>query len=123
MRLSWARFVDIITVIWLIFFILSFFDLGATLNLIIEYTTLSFLVIFILDIIILYRNSESTKHFFKKHWFDVLMVIPFFRVLRIFRVFRLLRVTKGIKSRVKLGEKTSKAIKKTKRISKRVKKE
>jgi len=121
MKLTWSGFVDVITIIWLVIFILIFFDLETPMNLLLEYTLLSFLLIFILDLFILYKRAENYKMFMKKHWFDILMVIPFFRILRIVRVFKLLKVTKSVKSELKLSEKTSKAIKKTKRIAKKKK--
>jgi hypothetical protein len=121
MKLTWSGFVDVITIIWLVIFILTFIDLGNTINLLLKYILLSFLIIFILDLYILYKRAENFKMFIKKHWFDVLMVIPFFRILRIFRVFKLLKVTKSVKSGLKISEKTSKAIKKTKRIAKKKK--
>jgi hypothetical protein len=81
-----------------------------------DYFLLTLLLIFIIDLFYLYRMCDNYRHFFKKHWFDILMTAPFFRVLRLLRAFKLLRITKSIKFGVKNSEKISKAIKKSKRI-------
>lgn len=119
MKLTWSRFVDIITIVWFVVFILTFFDFDKFFTKILDYTALFLLFIFILDLVFLYKKSDSSRSFLKYHWFDIIMVIPFFRILRIFRVFRLLKVGKSIKAGVKYADKSSKAIKKAKRMKRK----
>ena len=114
-REKWSRFVDIVTPIWLSIFIIGFFsteriaDVCNILNIVI-------LSVFVADLVIIYRSSSNWHIFLKKHWFDILMVIPYFRVFRIFRIFRvlkLIRVAKAAKAAkaAKMANRSSRAIK------------
>jgi len=96
-KLTWIRFVDIATIIWLALFISTFF-ISEVIGKILEMILLAILVIFIMDLIFFYQATPTTKHFFKKHWFDILLVIPYFRVLRVFRMLRLLKIAKTTKA-------------------------
>ena len=49
------------------------------------------LSVFVADVWVSYRKVRSLKLFVKKHWLDILMVIPYFRVFRIARILRLAR--------------------------------
>ncbi len=116
--LSWPRFIDIVTIVWFVIFLLTFIDFEENTNVLLANLMLILLFIFILDLLYLYRKSENYRVFFKSHWFDILMTIPFLRVLRMFRVLRILKLTKGLKL-IKTAEKTSKAAKKSRRLLKK----
>ena len=51
-------------------------------------------IVFVVDLFFKYRQSENIKVFFKKHWFDIILLIPFFRIFMVFRLLRLLKTLK-----------------------------
>ena len=123
---NWIRAVDITTVIWLgIFFVgLLAFDtdllgledpiIEIPLHLETPWDIISWIIwgVFAVDVFFKYRASENWKVFLRKHWFDILLLIPFFRILRLLRVLRLLKTLKLL--RVSLSG--YKAYKKSKRF-------
>lgn len=97
--ISWSRFVDLITVIWLVIFILRFFTSPA-LSDALEIANIAILSVFVADLGVSYRKARSISVFFRKHWFDILMVIPYFRIFRIARILRLarfIRIARAVK--------------------------
>ena len=112
----WSRSVNGTTIFWLgLFFVGLFaFDsdlLGFEEPLIIipeeleapwEIISWIIWIIFVVDVYFKYRKSENWRAFLRNHWFDILLIIPFFRILRIFRLLRLLKTMKfsriGIKA-------------------------
>ena len=54
--------------------------------------------VFVADLIIIFRASSSVKEFFKKHWLDILMTIPYFRIFRSLRVMRVFKLSKSVKT-------------------------
>ncbi|WOV92664.1 MAG: hypothetical protein R1F52_06020 [Candidatus Nitrosoabyssus spongiisocia] len=53
--------------------------------------------VFAFDVYLKYRESENWKIFLRKHWFDIVLLIPFFRLFRILQLLRLLKTLKFIK--------------------------
>ena len=106
----WGKAVDVVTIIWLIHFIMSLFtDLfNETYSVLFSYFIYSF---FVTDLMIIFINHNSKKKFFKENWFDVLMVLPLFRL---FRFVRILKIAK-LKNLLKLL-KRSKKFKKSKKL-------
>jgi len=94
---KWSRFVDIVTLIWLSIFITGFFSTERIAD-ICNILNIGILIVFVADLVIIYRSSSNWHIFLKKYWFDILMVIPYFRVFRIFRIFRLLKIVKITKA-------------------------
>lgn len=68
--------------------------------------------IFAIDVYLKYRASENWKYFLRHHWFDILLLIPFFRILRLLRLLRLVKTLKLLR----VGLSGYKAYKKTKRF-------
>jgi len=85
----WDRFVDAITVIWLAIF---FVDLTGPSTRFSDTLLLSMLPIYVFDLGVKYKRAENTKDFFQHHWLSILMVIPYFRILRTARMLRALRM-------------------------------
>lgn len=54
-------------------------------------------IIFVIDLGVKYSEIRNYKVFFRKHWFDIVLLIPFFRILSIMRFLKLIRVLKLIK--------------------------
>lgn len=101
----WEPFVEVVTVGWIVLFAL---DLAATFDLlalspslaaVVRGTLRWLLVVFVLDLLLLYRWSEKgPRAFVRSNWFLILTVVPWFRPLRLLRVgrsARLLRVLVG----------------------------
>ena len=117
-RNQWSKFVDIVTVIWLIIFIIGFFN-SEKITRYCNILNIIILIVFITDLVIIYIYSENRKKFIKKNWLDILMVIPYFRIFRILRIFRVLKITRVLKTvrTIKIAKhitKSNKAIKLTK---------
>lgn len=111
-REKWSRFVDIVTVIWLSIFITGFFSTKRIAD-VCNILNIAILSVFVTDLVIIYRSSSNWHIFLKKHWFDILMVIPYFRVFRVFRIFRvlrLIRIAKAAKA-AKMATRSSRVIK------------
>ncbi len=135
--MSWDRFVDVVTIIWLLFFALGSFNPG--LETLCSTINLSLLPVFIADLIIKYKRVGNAKYFLKHHWLDILTAIPYFRFLRVFRIVRAVRAVRGLKASktlksgkaviaaktmlytLKKAEKIVKALKKAKRLVKYIK--
>ncbi len=90
----WTAFVDAATVVWLVLFGLSFVPSGRfTPPPWLGTVTLGLLGVFIADLGVTYvRAGLPPVAFLRRHWTDVLLVIPYFRIFRIVRVARGLRV-------------------------------
>ena len=99
----WIRIVDAVTVVWLSAFITGWFSSSALVQSRCTLVTLWLLPVFVCDLIVLFRKEDDFKTFIRKRWFDVLLVIPYFRVFRIFRMARVLKVLKLLKLRKALG--------------------
>lgn len=117
-RKKWSNFVDIVTIIWLIIFIIGFFT-SEQITHYCNILNMAILIVFITDLVILFIYFENRKKFIRKHWLDILMVIPYLRIFRIFRIFRVLKFTRVLKTArtIKIAKhitKSRKAIKLTK---------
>jgi len=98
-QLSWSRLVDIVTIIWLIIFILGFFASPALADAL-RMANITILSVFVVDLWVSYRKVRSLPIFLKRHWLDILMVIPYFRIFRVARILRLarfIRIARGVK--------------------------
>lgn len=92
----WDRFVDAVTVVWLGVFILGFVSVeyGDACDLI----NLLLLPVFIVDLFVIYRRVGDVKVLLRKHWLDILMVIPYLRVIRAVRIIRVVRLARVAKT-------------------------
>ncbi|WP_371504283.1 hypothetical protein [Nitrosopumilus adriaticus] len=125
---TWTNAVNTTTLLWLAVFFVGFLafdtDLLGIEDPIIEFPeqletpwdVLSWIIwmVFAADVIFKYRSSANWKEFLKKHWFDIVLLIPFFRILRLLRLLRLLKTLKF----AKVGLAGYKAYKKSKRFKK-----
>ncbi len=95
----WNHFVDVISVIWVIAFIISllasdmgFLIINSNLIFLLDTVTLFLLPIFFFDLIIKYYLTGHSRTFLKKHWMSILLVIPYFRVLKMLSFIRFIRI-------------------------------
>ena len=126
---GWARYVDITTVVWLVIFfigLLAFdsdlFGYDEPLILVPQemqgaWDILSWIIwgVFVIDVYFKYKAIGNWRIFLRKHWFDLLLLIPFFRILRILRLLRLLKMLKF----VKVGRNMGRLFKKATRFKKK----
>ena len=89
----WDRFVDFVTVIWLVIFFIGF----VAPTLVSSNVQLLLLTVFVVDLGVKYRRKPNLSTFLKRRWTDILMVIPYFRIFRIFKLVRLLRILKTLR--------------------------
>jgi hypothetical protein len=54
-------------------------------------------VVFAFDLTLKYIHINNYKIFLRKHWFDIILLIPFFRISGIYRFLILIRILKFIK--------------------------
>lgn len=54
--------------------------------------------IFAIDVSLKYRAVRNWKVFLRRHWFDLLLLIPFFRIMKILRILRLLQTAKAARA-------------------------
>lgn len=111
---KWARLVDASTIVWIVAFLLGLFTTD-TVKAYCGYITLFLLPVFICDLILIFRQEKHFKTFIKNRWFDVLLVIPYFRIFRIFRFARALKILRITRLKRILG--VTKFIKKSRKIA------
>ncbi len=100
---KWTFIVDITTVLWLVIFSIGFLTHNSGIQTVCELLVLGLLPIFIYDLMVLMKHEDNFRSFIKKRWFDVLLVIPYFRIFRILRFARLLKLMKLLKLKKILG--------------------
>lgn len=92
----WRVFVDAATVAWLVLFALSFLSDSPLDTQAADRASLGLLAIFVADLgVIYYVSREKPLDFIRHHWFDILLVIPYFRIFRVLRALRLLRLLRA----------------------------
>jgi voltage-gated potassium channel len=116
---NWAIFVDVVTINWLVVFAVGLFTSNEVTADQCEFITLLLLPVFVIDLFILLKRADNYQTFIKQHWFDILIVIPYFRVFRLLKFAKVLRALRLIKFARLLG--ITRAVKKTKRVTKMVK--
>lgn len=86
-----------------------------------QYTILGY---FVLDLMVLFTMYEENKKFFRNHWFDILLTVPFLtafkglkglKIVKIGKTSKLLKPSKALKG-IKIGQKTGKLAKKSKKL-------
>lgn len=110
--MKWDRFVDLISVVWVGIFILG--QIYSRWRYMCDNINIFLLSIFVADLVVKYRKVHNWKVFLKRHWWDILIVIPYFRIFRVLKSLRILRVLRIGRS-VKVV-KTTKAIKGVKSV-------
>lgn len=113
---NWVIFVDVVTINWLVVFAVGLFTSNKVTAEQCEFITLLLLPVFVIDLFILLKRADNYRTFIKQHWFDILIVIPYFRVFRLLKFARVLRALRLIKFARFLG--ITRAARKTKRVTK-----
>lgn len=95
----WDRFVDVVTVVWLSVFAVGL--LSEEWSGFCDGVNLALLPVFVADLGVRYLRVRDVREFLTKHWFDLVIVIPYFRFLRfvrLARVAKLPRTGKAVKA-------------------------
>lgn len=100
-RKGWAYFVDGVTVVWLGLFLAhlgaAYLRLSPAIESTVEHLLRVLLVVFLLDLVVLYRRwDDGPRAFVRTHWFLILTVIPWFRPIRVFRAGRGVRALRAL---------------------------
>jgi hypothetical protein len=87
----------------------------------------SILAYFVADLLLLFMMYEENGEFFRNHWFDILLTVPFLtafkglkgmKIIKMSRGGKLLKPGKALKG-VKVGQKTGKLVKKGRKLVKK----
>ncbi len=86
-----------------------------------QYTILAY---FVVDLALLFTMYEENKKFFRNHWFDILLTVPFLTAFKGLKGMKIIKMGKGGKllkpsktlKGVKVGQKTGKLIKKGRKL-------
>ena len=113
---SWTNFVDLVTVFWLAAFTCGLLVSNEDTANLCKLITFLLFPIFVTDLYFLFKRENDFRTFVKKRWFDILLVVPYFRIFRILKFARLLRALKVIKFAKILG--FTRAGKKGQRVAK-----
>lgn len=88
------------------------------------YLQYSILAYFVIDIAVLFTMYEENREFFKNHWFDILLTVPFLAAFKGLKGLKIIKMGKGGKllkpgkalKGVKLGQKLGKLVKKGRKL-------
>ncbi len=93
----WSHFVDAVSLIWLGAFTTSLVTyyteivtVSPSVLFVTDAITLFTLPVFVVDLTLKYRGADHSKAFFRNHWMDILLIVPYFRVLRALSLVKML---------------------------------
>ncbi|MCU4742900.1 hypothetical protein [Natronoglomus mannanivorans] len=99
----WPPFAEIVALVWIVLFVV---DVAIVVDVLAASESLTetmrtvlqwLLVVFLLDVALLYRWSEhGPRGFVRSNWFLVLTVVPWFRPLRLLRIGRSIRALRQL---------------------------
>ena len=89
------------------------------------YLQYSILAYFVIDIAVLFTMYEENRKFFRNHWFDILLTVPFLTAFKGLKGLKIVRLGKGSKllkpgkalKGVKIGQKIGKLLKKGRKLA------
>lgn len=91
----WLWFVDAVTIVWICLFAvdiaagIELISLSKPLETTIRQVLRSLFLVFVLDVLLLYRwSDDDPRTFVRSKWFLILTVVPWFRPLRLLRAGR-----------------------------------
>jgi len=83
------RLVDIVTLLWVVSFVVSF--AGGTIGRIADVVCIAAGFVFVCELAAAYRRSGSFREFVRENLFELVMLVPVFRGLRLLRLSRRLK--------------------------------
>jgi voltage-gated potassium channel len=103
MQKTWQTFIDLVTVVWLSVFGASLAGFASGW---IKAVSLAIAGVFVVDLVVIFRQSAGVRDFLRRAWLDLLLLIPFFRIFRVGRIaraFRLKRLARMIRRKKSLS--------------------
>lgn len=123
----WPLFVNTIAIVWIALFVIDvavghgIVHLPGATKTGIRVVLQAALIIFLLDVLLLYRWSEKRPaKFVRANWFWILTVVPWFRPLRLLRIGRGLRAVRILVGTRRVGSFLNKAHRMGKRLWRRL---
>ena len=118
----WSLFVDLAAIVWIVLFavdVAARFDvvaLASSTTTVVRGLLQALLVVFLLDLALLYRWSDQRpRAFVRSNWILILTVVPWFRPLRLVRLGRSVRALRVLAGSRRAGS----FLNKTKRMARR----
>lgn len=106
----WQPFVEAVALVWIVLFVV---DVAVSFDLLVVSESLTetirgvlqwLLVVFLLDVALLYRWSDhGPKRFVHSNWFLILTVVPWFRPFRLLRIGRPIRALRLLSRSRRVG--------------------
>ena len=106
----WPPFVEVVALVWIVLFVV---DVAISVDVLVVSESLTatvrsvlqwLLVVFLLDVALLYRWSDSgPREFARSNWFLLLTVVPWFRPFRLFRIGRSIRTLRLLTGSRRVG--------------------
>lgn len=119
----WSRFVDLAVVVWIGLFAADIaaeygsLRLSAPAETAVTLGLRALLVVFLLDVVLLYRwSDEGPRAFVRSNWFWLVTVVPWFRPLRLLRAGRGLRFLRLLRGSRRVGSLLNKLRRSLKRL-------
>ncbi|SFB72355.1 hypothetical protein SAMN05444422_101487 [Halobiforma haloterrestris] len=106
----WPPFVEVVAIVWIALFVV---DVAITFEVLVVSESLEgtvrgalqwLFVVFLLDLVFLYRWSEKgPRGFVRSNWFLILTVVPWFRPFRLLRIGRSIRALRLLTGSRRVG--------------------
>lgn len=103
----WKRLVDYLTIVWFCCLILGFM-INTDNNLFFRILLSCIYIAFLIDVFLTLWELKSIRRFLKENWFDILTLIPVFRLFKFLRILKIGKLNRTIRFITK-----SKKLKKT----------
>lgn len=122
-RNQWQLFVDVAAVVWIALFAVDVWQeygglaLSAPVATVVTWSLGLLLLVFLLDVVLLYRWSDQDPvPFVRSNWYWILTVVPWFRPFRVLRLGRSVRALRLLVG----GRRVGSLINKVQRMGKRL---
>ena len=119
----WPPFVEVVALVWIVLFAV---DVAISVDLLVVSESLAatvrgvlrwLLVVFLLDVALLYRWSDhGPRRFVRSNWFLILTVVPWFRPFRLLRIGRSIRALRLLTGSRRVGSFVNKVRRKCHRL-------
>ncbi|QCS41110.1 hypothetical protein [Natrinema versiforme] len=106
----WPPFVEVMALVWIVLFVV---DVAVSVDLLAVSESLTgtvrsvlqwLLIVFLLDIAVLYRwSDQGPRRFVRSNWFLILTAVPWFRPFRLLRIGRSIRALRLLSGSRRVG--------------------
>lgn len=99
-----------VALVFVILILESFFEVSK-IQKYLDIADLLITVVFVIDLIVLFRKSDNLQHFMKRNWVDILAVIPLGSMFKLAKVIRAVRIVKVLSRTQKITKASTSALK------------